>query len=369
MSHGLLAWVGFNVYVLLMLGLDLGVFHKKTHAVGVREALLWSVAWITQALIFNAGVWHFYGAEQGLQFLTGYVIEKSLSVDNLFVFLLIFSYFKVPARNQHKVLFWGVIGALVMRASLIAVGSTLIERFHWVMYIFGGFLVLTGIRMLFEKEPEIEPEHNPVVRLVRKLFPMTPEYHGDSFFVRIDGKRFATPLVVVVAVVEVSDLVFAVDSIPAIFSITTDAFIVYTSNVFAIMGLRSLYFALAGVINMFRFLNVGLAVVLSFVGVKMLIVSWYKIPTWLALSVVGGVLALTVLLSIIFPETPEEGGSDDPDQDESEASAPAAALDQSSRAEQGEAEQVEEVEETAEPAAKRGRSAADEQGEDPPAGS
>lgn len=315
MSHGVLAWVGFNVYVLLMLGLDLGVFHKKTHAVGVREALLWSVAWIMQAMIFNVGVWHFYGAEQGLQFLTGYVIEKSLSVDNLFVFLLIFSYFKVPARNQHKVLFWGVLGALVMRASLIAVGSTLIERFHWVMYIFGGFLVLTGIRMLFEKEPEIEPEHNPIVRLVRRLFPMTPEYHGDSFFVRIDGKRFATPLVVVVAVVEVSDLVFAVDSIPAIFSITTDAFIVYTSNVFAIMGLRSLYFALAGVINLFRFLNVGLAVVLSFVGVKMLIVSWYKIPTWLALSVVGGVLALTVLLSIVFPELPEEREEDEDDEE------------------------------------------------------
>jgi tellurite resistance protein TerC len=252
------AWVGFNAYVLVMLALDLGVFHRETRAVRIREALLWSLVWIVQAMIFNLGVWHFLGTEKALQFLAGYVIEKSLSVDNLFVFLVIFSYFKVPRLYQHKVLFWGVLGALIMRATLIAVGATLIARFHWIMYIFGGFLVLTGIRMMFDTHTDIDPEKNPIVRLLRRVLPLTPDYHGESFFVRIDGKRLATPLVIVVSVVEVTDLVFAVDSIPAIFSITTDAFIVYTSNVFAIMGLRSLYFALAGVIDMFRFLNVGL---------------------------------------------------------------------------------------------------------------
>ncbi|MCK5798120.1 MAG: TerC family protein, partial [Deltaproteobacteria bacterium] len=318
MHHSVFAWVGFNAYVLVMLALDLGVFHRKEHTISIREALVWTVIWIIQALIFDVGVWHFLGSEQALQFLTGYVIEKSLSVDNLFVFLLLFTYFNVKSHIQHKVLFWGIFGALIMRATLIALGATLIARFHWVMYIFGGFLVLTGIRMIFEAEPEVEPEKNPVVRLVRRLFPMTPDYHGSAFFVRIDGKRYATPLVVVVAVVEVTDLLFAVDSIPAIFSISTDAFIVYTSNVFAILGLRSLYFALAGIIDKFRFLNIGLALVLSFVGVKMLIVKWYEIPTWLALSTVALILSLAVAISVLLPEPEEEKEEDaasDPEED------------------------------------------------------
>jgi tellurite resistance protein TerC len=338
MGQSTLTWVLFNAYVLVMLALDLGVFHRKSRAVTIREALIWSAVWILQALIFNGGVWHFLGSEKALQFLTGYVIEKSLSVDNLFVFLLVFSYFNVKPHIQHKVLFWGVLGALIMRATLIALGATLIARFHWVMYIFGGFLVLTGIRMLFEKEPEIEPEKNPVVRLVRRLFPMTPDYHDDAFFVRIDGKRLATPLVVVVAVVEVTDLVFAVDSIPAIFSITTDAFIVYTSNVFAIMGLRSLYFALAGVIDMFRFLNVGLALVLSFVGVKMLIVEWYKIPTWAALSTVGLMLGTTVVVSLLFPEEKSEDEKSEDEKSEDEKSEDEKSEDEKSEDEKSEDE-------------------------------
>ncbi len=310
MQHSVFAWVGFNAYVLVMLALDLGVFHRKDHTISIREALVWTVIWVIQALIFDAGVWHFLGSEQALQFITGYVIEKSLSVDNLFVFLLLFTYFNVKSHIQHKVLFWGIFGALIMRATLIGLGATLIARFHWVMYIFGGFLVLTGIRMIFEAEPEVEPEKNPVVRLVRRLFPMTPDYHGAAFFVRIDGKRYATPLLVVVAVIEVTDLLFAVDSIPAIFSISTDAFIVYTSNVFAILGLRSLYFALAGIIDKFRFLNIGLALVLSFVGVKMLIVKWYEIPTWLALSTVALILSLAVTISVLLPEPEEEKEED-----------------------------------------------------------
>ena len=301
-SHSIWAWIGFNAYVLVMLAVDLGVFNRSNHVICVREALIWSAVWIAQALTFNAGVYYVMGAEKALQFLTGYVIEKSLSVDNLFVFLVIFTYFKVNSLYQRKVLLWGVLGALVMRATLIGLGAALLRRFHWVMYVFGGFLVITGIRMLFESGPDLEPEKNPVVRLVRKLVPCTSSYHDGSFFVRIDGKLFATPLLVVIAVVEVTDLVFAVDSIPAIFSITTDPFIVYTSNVFAIMGLRALYFALAGVIEMFRFLNVGLAVVLSFVGVKMLIVDFWKIPTTLALGVVGGVLGLAMIFSWLFPD-------------------------------------------------------------------
>lgn len=322
MTPTAITWLIFNIYVLAMLALDLGVFHRNTHTVSVREALIWSAIWIIQSLIFNAGIYYFMGKEPALQFLTGYLIEKSLSGDNLFVFLLIFSYFNVKQDLQHRVLFWGVLGALVMRAILIALGSALVKRFDWVMYIFGAFLVFTAIKMLFDDDPEIDPEDNPVVKLVRKLFPVTPQYHGSSFFVRIDGKRMATPLVIVVAVIEVSDLVFAVDSIPAIFSITDNAFIIYTSNVFAILGLRSLYFALAGVIEKFRFLNYGLAFVLAFVGIKMLIVNWLKIPTGIALGVVGGALFLSGILSAVFPEekSPEENSpkEDSPEEDSSE---------------------------------------------------
>lgn len=301
MSNEVLMWIGFNVFVLLMLALDLGVFHKKSHSVGMKEALIWSGVWITLAMVFNIGVYHYMGSEAAMQFLTGYVIEKSLSVDNIFVFVLIFSYFAVPAEYQHKVLFWGIIGALIMRAILIAVGAALISEFHWIIYIFGGFLIITGIKMLVQKEMEIHPESNPVVRFFKKFMSVTPSFEGDRFFVKKDAKTWATPLFVVLLIVEFTDLIFAVDSIPAIFAITTDPFIVYTSNVFAILGLRSLYFALASVIDKFHLLKLGLALVLIFVGVKMTIVDFYKIPVVIALAVVASILSVSVILSLLIP--------------------------------------------------------------------
>lgn len=302
-------WVGFNIFVLAMLGLDLGVFHRKAHNVSVREAALWSVVWISLAMIFNVGIylyWHnlvplsaYTNQEAALAFLTGYLIEKSLSVDNIFVFVLIFSYFAVPTVYQHRVLFWGILGALVMRAILIGLGAALIHEFHWIIYIFGAFLIFTGIRMAFHKDEEIHVGENPVVRLVRRFIPVADSYHGSSFFVRHAGKLMATPLLLVLIVVESTDLVFAVDSIPAIFAVTTDPFLVYTSNIFAILGLRSLYFLLAGVIDKFHYLKLGLAVVLTFVGVKMVIVDFYKIPTPVSLAVVAGVLTVAVIASLI----------------------------------------------------------------------
>ncbi|HMW34638.1 TerC family protein [bacterium] len=301
MSNEVLMWIGFNVFVLLMLALDLGIFHKKSHSVGMKEALIWSGVWITLAMVFNIGVYHYMGSEAAMQFLTGYVIEKSLSVDNIFVFVLIFSYFAVPAEYQHKVLFWGIIGALIMRAILIAVGAALISEFHWIIYIFGGFLIITGIKMLVQKEMEIHPESNPVVRFFKKFMSVTPSFEGDRFFVKKDAKTWATPLFVVLLIVEFTDLIFAVDSIPAIFAITTDPFIVYTSNVFAILGLRSLYFALASVIEKFHLLKLGLALVLIFVGVKMTIVDFYKIPVVIALAVVASILSVSVILSLLIP--------------------------------------------------------------------
>ncbi|HND76240.1 MAG TPA: TerC family protein [bacterium] len=301
MSNEVLMWIGFNVFVLLMLALDLGIFHKKSHSVGMKEALIWSGVWITLAMVFNIGVYHYMGSEAAMQFLTGYVIEKSLSVDNIFVFVLIFSYFAVPAEYQHKVLFWGIIGALIMRAILIAVGAALISEFHWIIYIFGGFLIITGIKMLVQKEMEIHPESNPVVRFFKKFMSVTPSFEGDRFFVKKDAKTWATPLFVVLLIVEFTDLIFAVDSIPAIFAITTDPFIVYTSNVFAILGLRSLYFALASVIDKFHLLKLGLALVLIFVGVKMTIVDFYKIPVVIALAVVASILSVSVILSLLIP--------------------------------------------------------------------
>ncbi|HWP83319.1 MAG TPA: TerC family protein [Bacteroidota bacterium] len=296
-------WVGFNLLVLAMLAVDLGVFHRKAHAVSIREALTWSLVWIVLSLIFNVIVYFWHGKVVALEFLTGYLIEKSLSVDNLFVFLLIFTYFKVPAKYQHKVLFWGIIGALVMRGILILVGTTLINEFHWVIYVFGLFLVFTGIKMAIQKEDaEVHPERNIVVRLFKKIMPVTAGYHEDKFFLKINGKRYATLLFVVLIVVETTDLVFAVDSIPAIFAITTDPFIVYTSNVFAILGLRALYFALAGIMDLFHYLKLGLSIVLTFVGIKMLIVDLYKIPIGISLGVVGGILLLSVLASILWPK-------------------------------------------------------------------
>lgn len=302
-------WVGFNLFVLAMLALDLGVFHRKAHVVSFKESITWTVVWVALALLFNLGVWKFYGPQKGLEFFTGYLIEKSLSVDNVFVFALLFSYFAVPAKYQHKVLFWGILGALVMRAIMIAVGAALIARFTWIIYVFGAFLILTGIKMIVKRSEEIHPERNPVVNLFKRLFPVTPDYRGNRFFVRENGVLTATPLVVVLLLVEVSDLIFAVDSIPAIFAVTTDPFIVYTSNVFAILGLRSLYFALAGVMHKFHYLKLGLGAVLTFVGVKMMLAhTAYKIDTLISLGVVAAILAISVIASLVRPQRPTPPG-------------------------------------------------------------
>jgi len=284
-----------------MLALDLGVFHRRPHTVRFKEALAWSAAWISMAAIFAVIVFYWHGRASSLEFVTGYVIELSLSVDNLFVFLVIFRYFKVPAHDQHKVLFWGIVGALVMRAVFILAGVGLINRFHWIVYIFGAILIYSGFKLLRQGETEIHPEHNPVLKLFRRYVPVTKEYVGDKFFIRKPG-LFATPLFVVLLVVETTDVLFAVDSIPAVLAITRDAFIVYTSNVFAIMGLRSMYFALAGLMEMFRYLHYGLAIVLMFVGVKMLGSNHIHMPTWVALSVVVGVLAIAVVASVLNPK-------------------------------------------------------------------
>jgi tellurite resistance protein TerC len=286
-----------------MLALDLGVFHRKTHVVTLKESVTWTAVWVVMALLFNLGIAHFMGNEKGLEFFTGYVIEKSLSVDNVFIFALLFSYFAVPALYQHKVLFWGVFGALVMRAIMIALGAKLIAEFAWIIYVFGAFLVLTGVKMIVKREEEIHPERNPVVRFFKRYIPTTSDFRGDKFFVRENGVLMATPLFVVLILVEISDLIFAVDSIPAIFAVTKDPFIVYTSNVFAILGLRSLYFALAGVLDKFHYLKVGLGVVLSFVGVKMLLAhSPWKIDTLISLGVIVVVLAASVIASLVWPK-------------------------------------------------------------------
>ena len=305
----ILLWLGFNIFVLAMLALDLFVFHKEAHEVSMKEAAAWSVFWVMLALIFNAGIYHFMGPQVGLEFLTGYLIEKALSVDNIFVFVLIFSYFNVPPRYQHRVLFWGILGALVMRGAMIGAGAALIHRFHWIIYIFGAFLVFTGIRMATQSAHTIEPESNPVIRLIRRFIAVTNVYHGQKFFVREQVgtrmRRVATPLFVVLVLVETTDLIFAVDSIPAIFAITTDPFIVYTSNVFAILGLRALYFLLAGVIHKFHYLKLGLSVVLVFVGTKMLLLDIYKVPIGLSLGVIALVLGSAVAASLLFPKEAE----------------------------------------------------------------
>jgi len=293
----LLLWVGFNFFVLGMLALDLGVFHRKAHTVSIKEASVWSVVWITLAMLFNAGIYFAWGPEKALEFLTAYIIEKSLSVDNLFIFLMIFQYFATPAQYQHRVLFWGILGALILRAVFIATGAALLNNFHWMIYVFGGFLVVTGLKMLLQGDEKLEPERNPVVRLFERLMPISKSYHGQSFFVRRDGKLYATLLMLVLIIVETTDVIFAVDSIPAIFAITRDPFIVYTSNVFAILGLRALYFMLAGVMEMFVYLKIGLSFVLCFVGAKMLLVDVYKIPIGTSLSFIAGVLLLSVIAS------------------------------------------------------------------------
>jgi tellurite resistance protein TerC len=297
------------VFVLAMLALDLGVFHRKAHTVSLREAAIWSVVWIGLAMLFNLGLYFLWdkisfestysNSEAALAFFTGYLIEKSLSVDNIFVFVLIFTFFAVPAAYQHRVLFWGILGALVMRGTLIAAGAALLKEFHWIIYVFGAFLIFTGIRMAMHKNEEIHPERNPLVRLLRRIMPVTENYEGDKFFIRRAGKLMATPLFLVLLLVESTDLVFAVDSIPAIFAITEDPFIVYTSNVFAILGLRSLYFLLAGVVDKFHYLKLGLSVVLVFVGIKMVLVDVYKIPVGISLGVIAGILAASIAASLL----------------------------------------------------------------------
>ena len=311
-------WIAFSVVVLSMLALDLGVFHKKAHAVRPREAMIWSIVWVTLAGLFAAALWRLDGHQTAIEFTTGYVVELALSVDNLFVFLLLFSFFKVPEALQHRVLFWGIIGALVMRAMMIGAGAVLLERFHWIIYVFGAFLVVTGIRMLVQQDDEMEPERNPVLKLVRRVVPVTDHFEGDRFFTRAPWgpeqviRRVATPLFVVLVLVETTDLVFAVDSIPAVFGVTRDPFVVYTSNVFAILGLRSMYFMLAAVIHRFWLLKPGLSLVLMFVGAKMLLGSVYHMPTWVSLVVIVSVLGGAVGLSLLFPKAEPDGVADEP---------------------------------------------------------
>lgn len=292
-------WASFTAFVLVMLALDLGVFHRKAHAVGLREALGWSVFWIALALAFNAGVYFAFGARPALEFLTGYVIEKALSVDNIFVFLVLFSYFAVPAAYQHRVLFYGILGALVMRAGFILAGAALLAAFHWTIYLFGGILIVTGVKLLLQGDEEIDPERNPVLRLFRRLVPSAAEYHGPRFLVRQAGRWVATPLLLVLVTIEATDVVFAVDSIPAIFAVTRDPFIVYTSNIFAILGLRALFFLLAGAMGKIHYLKPALALVLLFVGAKMLLADVYKIPIAASLAVITGLLGGAVVASLV----------------------------------------------------------------------
>lgn len=310
-------WIVFNVFVLALLALDLGVFHRKKHAVGFREAVAWTAVWISLAACFAVLI-YFFGhtmvgrsaptnSQLSLEFVTGYLIELSLSVDNLFVFLLIFRYFSVPRELQHEVLFWGVVGALIMRAIFIAAGVTLLNRFHWIVYIFGGILIYSGIKLFRQRGAQIHPESNPLVRGFRKFFRVTNDYEGDRFFVRRGALRYATPLALVLIIIETTDLLFAVDSIPAVLAVTREPFIVYTSNVFAILGLRSLFFALSGLIEAFQLLHYGLSVILVLIGIKMLISEHVQLPTTAALAAVAGVLVISVVLSLIFPKKESAG--------------------------------------------------------------
>jgi len=291
-------WIGFIIFVLVMLFLDLKVFHRKSEKVSVKNALVWSAIWIAMALAFGVGIYLLWGHETGLQYFTGYLVEKSLSVDNLFVFLMVFSYFCVKEEYQHRVLFWGVLGAIVMRAAFIFAGIGLLNALGWVIYIFGAFLVYTGVRMAFKKGGKVEAEHNPVLRLVRRIFPVTKDYHEEKFFIVEDGIRKATPLLLVLVLIETTDIVFALDSVPAVLSVTKDSFIVFSSNIFAIMGLRSLYFALCGVLQKLRYLHYGLAAILVFLGVKMLIGEFVEIPILLSLCIIAVILVVAVTASL-----------------------------------------------------------------------
>ena len=306
MDLPLWAWVAFLSGVLLMLALDLGVFHRKAHVVRVKEAAFWTGVWVTLSLTFGFVISRWLGQEKAVEYLTGYVLEWSLAVDNIFVFVIVFNFFRTPFKYQQRVLLWGVLGALVMRGLMIGVGVTLIENFHWILYVFGGFLLITGLRMLFGKDDhDTDLSSNPAIKLVRRVFKVSPEYDGQRFFTVRDGVRMATPLLLVLVVIEFTDVIFAVDSIPAIFAVTTDPFIVFTSNVMAILGLRSMYFLLANVVHRFVYLQTGLAVILSYIGVKMLLLDVVHIPTFLSLGVVVGILALSVLASLLFGKPDE----------------------------------------------------------------
>lgn len=319
MSSQVLMWVGVNIFLFGMIILDLKIFHRRAHVITIKESLLWTAFWIALSLLFNLIVYFWHGPDTALEFLTAYLIEKSLSIDNLFVFLLIFTYFAVPSLYQHKVLLWGILGAIVLRLAFILTGITLLKTFHWVLYVFGAVLILSAVRMAFQKDKKINPEKNPVLRIFRRFIPVTDDYQGDKFFVRKAGRYFVTPLLVVVLVVETTDVVFAMDSIPAVLSITLDPFIVYTSNIFAILGLRALYFALAGVMRLYHYLHYGLVAVLFFVGVKMLLSDLYEMPTGIALGVVGGVLLFSVIASIVRPLQVEVDSSpSDPPREEAE---------------------------------------------------
>jgi tellurite resistance protein TerC len=310
LSNKYILWVGFNLLVMLMLAIDLGLIHKSLKEITVKEAFVWSGIWIVVALVFNVGIYYWRGSEVAVQFFTGYVIERSLSIDNIFVFLLIFTYFQVPGRFQYKVLIWGILGALVLRGVFILLGTLLIAKFHWIIYLFGAFLVITGIKMGFGKDKKIDPEKNPMLRLLRKFLPITSGYDDGKFFLRKNGKLFGSPLLVVLIVIESTDVVFAVDSIPAIFAITLDPFIVYTSNVFAILGLRALYFAMAGMMKLFYYLKYALGIILAFVGVKMLVSSFLEIPTPIALGAIGGIFAVSIVMSLLIPHKGEESKSE-----------------------------------------------------------
>ncbi len=294
-------WIAFLVLVVLLLAVDLGLFNRRAHAVKVREALLWSLIWVLLSVSFGFWIHYHFGVQKGLEFFAGYLIEYALSVDNVFVFILLFSYFSVPAKLHHRVLFWGILGALIMRASFILAGAALLHAFHWVLYLFGVFLVFTGIKILRQGDTQVEPQKNPVVRQFRRLVPMVTDYESDWFLVRRAGRMFATPLALVLVAVETTDLVFATDSIPAIFGVTTDPFIVFTSNICAILGLRSMYFLLAAVIDRFVYLGKGLGIVLTFIGVKMLIADLIAIPISLSLIIVGLILTGSVVISLIWP--------------------------------------------------------------------
>lgn len=299
MEIPLLGWLGLLSFIGVLLALDLGVFHRDDHVMKVREAAIWTGVWVTLGLLFNLGILIFAGTQPAVEFLTGYLVEYALSIDNIFVFVLVFSAFAVPPQYQHRVLFWGILGALIMRGTMIFAGVALLERFAWISYVFGAFLVFAGLRMLFSKDEGLNLQDNKLLKFVKRVLPFTENYDGHKFFTRISGRRLATPLFLVLLVVEVTDLVFAVDSIPAIFAITRDPFIVFSSNIFAILGLRSLYFLLAGIIDRFVYLEIGLAFVLAFVGAKMLLADVWHMPTWISLVVIMGALTISIGASLL----------------------------------------------------------------------